>query len=239
MGDAEELEAEARAAEERLRRQREAERRAESQAEARRQRSLQAGREADARAPISGWSEIQAEALFSGLPLALMVAMWWWQAPPPTWLWGVVGLWALWLSAALLRGALWRRLLPYELLGYEHIAGHCSTPDGEAPILGFRVTVRLAPDAPAEAERAVQAALRLLVSTANARLAGDPDYREATRWTSTAQGAAGEGSFGFYRTGLWRRWLSGPMRRAARGGSVVSVRVEARFTDKHFTLPSD
>lgn len=239
MGDADQLEEEAREAEERVRRRRDAERRAAADAEGRRQRTQRAERDADARAPISGWAEFQAEALFSGAPLWMLVGIWAWQAPVPGWLWGACALWSAWLAAVLARGALWRGALPYELVGYEAIAGRCAAGEGEAPILAFRVTVRLAPGATEEAERASLAALRLLVSAANERLARDPDYREATRWSVAGTQATGEGSLGFYRSGVWRRWLSGPMKRAARAGGVASVQIEARFTDKSFTLPSD
>jgi hypothetical protein len=56
------------------------------------------------------------------------------------------------------------------------------------------------------------------------------------RWQAGERRAEGEGAIAFYRSGLLRRWLSGPMKKAARVGGVAGVSVTATYTTKSFWI---
>lgn len=194
----------------------------------------------DGFAPVSAWAELQGMVVLSAaclLPLTLIVGL---EGG-----WGV-GLWmgAVWtLWAAVFGGLLlvrtgWQSRLGYQLQGFDRILGRWPEDDDRAPLLVFEVEVSFDEAANEEHRRAVTAALALLVVQGNLEISRDKDYAKCEPWKATERGARGGGSRGFYRGGLFRRWLCGPMKTAARLGGVACVRFKASYTGGGFSVDS-
>jgi len=202
----------------------------------RREREDRAGQ----KAPVGAWEELRAEVVLSAMVLGALTivlgVIYEGDGAVLGWLGPAWGLWGALVGMFLLARASWRSRLGYRLDGFDRIEGRAPEGDDRAPIVAFAVEVLVHEHASEAPRRAVVAALSLLASEANRRLLSDSDYSDCVRWQAGERRAEGEGSFAFYRSGLLRRWLSGPMKKAARLGGVAGVRVTATYTTKSFLI---
>lgn len=155
---------------------------------------------------------------------------------------GAAGALGVYLVGAWTYFSWWRTRLRFRLTGYDAIRGDDDSGDAEVRWIALEVRVTLAADE-VEARRAVVLALDILASRANGLLASNQDTRvqPGQHWAVHDDlSARGEAWKKIYVTGLLRRWLAGEMNEvAARWPAVRAVEVDARFTDRSFTIPTD
>jgi len=192
------------------------------------------------KAPVGAWEELRARVVFSAMILGaatiVLGVLYEGDGAVLGWLGPAWGLWGALVGMFLLVRSRWRSRLGYRLDGFDRIGGRAPEGADRAPIVAFVVEVSLHEHAGEAPRRAVGAALSLLASEANRKLSSDTDYSDCVRWQAGERRAEGEGSFAFYRSGLLRRWLSGPMKKAARVGGVAGVSVTATYTTKSFWI---
>ena len=148
----------------------------------------------------------------------------------------------VYLALSALSQAGWRARLPFQLVGFDTIEGEDDSDEEHVPWIAFEITVRLRREDP-RAVAAVEDALKILASRANAEMAADESRGfGAARFFGLAPGhrVLGEGTAALYTTSLLQRWLRREMRLVAHEtGLVESVVIDARYTGQSYHLSSD
>lgn len=208
------------------------------------------------RAPVGFWQSREMWLIFLAALMLGVVALVFlydhfyehWQDPEESLFarWGHVLSWSAVLLGLYSIGlvcwfGVWRKLLRFELVGYDSIAGRDKTGELEVPWVAFRVAVTLKED-DAVARAAVRAALEILAARATRFMKSDDDAKADSEHRWHLRGdllAFGKGSRGIFVTGLLRRWLLGELNRVARRWPIERVEITARYTGDFYRVPSE
>lgn len=156
---------------------------------------------------------------------------------------GAAAAWTVVVAGLALDHAMWRRRLPFTLVGYDRIGGTDRTGDDMAPWVAFTVQIIVKDDVPVAAKEAVRRTLQILASRVNARQRKLKDARFGGEqvWRVQEEGpflARGQATFGIYTTRLLEKWLRRDVRLLEKIAPVERVVVDARYTGRGFRLPS-